>query len=164
MRNSCPLSFWKENSREHPEIFKVAMETCSCPSGSVDSERLFSTAGTRLRPENAEDQIFLSKNLPFFEYDYQIKKDNACLFSMFFVQQTCLFPNALQCVFVCFQFSVQIKTVISVEVARASYLFFLYKKLKYKARRHKMVDQFGHIQYQSEHQMKVFWVIAIFKF
>ena len=76
-RELCPLSYWKENSREHPEVFQIACETCSCPSGSVDSERLFSTAGnvisvrrTRLLPANAQDQIFLSKNLVFFQYDY----------------------------------------------------------------------------------------------
>ena len=72
-----PFIFWQKNSAEFPEVYSIALTTFSCPSGSVDSERLFSLAGdvinvkrTNLLPENAEDQIFLSKNLPFFEFDY----------------------------------------------------------------------------------------------
>ena len=72
-----PLIFWQKNSTEFPEVYSIALTTFSYPSGSVDSERLFSLAGdvinvkrTNLLPENAEDQIFLSKNLPFFEFDY----------------------------------------------------------------------------------------------
>ena len=72
-----PYAFWRQNSHEYPEVFLVAKATFSCPSGSVDSERLFSVAGdiinvrrTKLTPINAEDQIFLAKNLPYFEYSY----------------------------------------------------------------------------------------------
>ena len=57
-----------------PEIAEIGRKTMSCPSGSVESERLFSisTAGSvfnvkrpNITPVNAEDQIFLSKNLKF---------------------------------------------------------------------------------------------------
>ena len=70
-QNADPFIYWQQNENKHPEVFLIAKAAFSCPSGSVDSERLFSTAGnvinvrrTRLNPENAEDQIFLAKNLP----------------------------------------------------------------------------------------------------
>ena len=76
-QSSDPFAFWRENAVEYPEVFSVAKSTFSCPSGSVDSERLFSVAGdvinvrrTSLTPINAEDQIFLSQNLPYFKFDY----------------------------------------------------------------------------------------------
>ena len=76
-QDSDPFIYWQQNTSRHPEVSSIAKITFSCPSGSVDSERLFSTAGnvinarrTRLNPENAEDQIFLAKNLPFFNFDY----------------------------------------------------------------------------------------------
>ena len=76
-QSSDPFAFWRENAGEYPEVFSVAKSTFSCPSGSVDSERLFSVAGdvinvrrTSLTPINAEDQIFLSQNLPYFKFDY----------------------------------------------------------------------------------------------
>ena len=74
-QNADPFIYWQQNENKHPEVFLIAKAAFSCPSGSVDSERLFSTAGnvinvrrTRLNPENAEDQIFLAKNLPFFQF------------------------------------------------------------------------------------------------
>ena len=76
-QSSDPFDFWRQNSHEYPEVFVIATSTFTCPSGSVDSERLFSVAGdvirhrrTSLSPENAEDQIFLAKNLPYFDYKY----------------------------------------------------------------------------------------------
>ena len=76
-QNSDPLSYWQANSLTHPEIHAISQATLTCPSGSVDSERLFSTAGnvinerrTRLTPDNAEDMIFLAKNLEYFNFDY----------------------------------------------------------------------------------------------
>ena len=47
------------------------------PPGSVDVERLFSTAGdilrderNRLKPENAAMMLFLRENLPLINFDY----------------------------------------------------------------------------------------------
>ena len=72
-----PFEYWRNHKSEHPEVFQLAKESFSCPPGSVESERLFSTAGnviserrTRLNPENAEDQIFLAKNLVHYKFDY----------------------------------------------------------------------------------------------
>ena len=77
LQSSDPLAFWHQNAHEYPEVYVVAKDTFTCPSGSVDSERLFSISGdilnarrTRLLPMNAEAQIFLAKNLPYFDYDY----------------------------------------------------------------------------------------------
>ena len=72
-----PFEYWKSHHLEFREVAVIAEETMSCPSGSVDSERLFSTAGNvvnprrvNLTPVNAEDQIFLSKNLIFLNFDW----------------------------------------------------------------------------------------------
>lgn len=72
-----PFNYWKTGSQAHPDIYSIAKEVMSCPSGSVESERLFSVAGellnvkrTSMSANSFEDQLFLAKNLPFFEYDY----------------------------------------------------------------------------------------------
>lgn len=72
-----PFTYWKIGSQVHPDVYLIAKEVMSCPSGSVESERLFSVAGelinvkrTSLSAANFEDQMFLAKNLPFFKYDY----------------------------------------------------------------------------------------------
>ena len=76
-QHADPFNFWRENESAYPAVSMIAKATFSCPSGSVDSERLFSTAGNiitskrgSLKPENAEDQIFLAKNLRFFDFKY----------------------------------------------------------------------------------------------
>ena len=76
-QTSDPFKYWRENAAVHPDIYAIAKECMSCPSGSVESERLFSVAGdifnvkrTMLTGINFEDMVFLSKNLPFLSFDY----------------------------------------------------------------------------------------------
>ena len=66
-----PLAFWKANKDRFPALTQAARVFLSAPCTSVDSERLFSTAGhildekrNRLTPKNAEMLIFIKANLP----------------------------------------------------------------------------------------------------
>jgi len=66
-----PLAFWKANKDRFPALAQAARVFLAAPCTSVDSERLFSTAGcildekrNRLTPKNAEMLIFIKTNLP----------------------------------------------------------------------------------------------------
>lgn len=70
--NEQPLDFWKANERRFPALAQAARSYLCSPCTSVDSERLFSTAGlvmdekrSRLTAKNAEMLIFSKANLPF---------------------------------------------------------------------------------------------------
>ena len=67
-----PRDFWKANKGRFPALAQVARSYLCAPCTSVDSERLFSTAGlildekrNRLTAKNAEMLIFTKVNLPF---------------------------------------------------------------------------------------------------
>lgn len=67
-----PLAFWKTNKSRFPALAQAARSYLCAPCTSVDSERLFSTAGliidekrNRLTAKNAEMLIFTKVNLPF---------------------------------------------------------------------------------------------------
>lgn len=67
-----PLAFWKTNTSRFPALAQAARSYLCAPCTSVDSERLFSTAGliidekrNRLTAKNAEMLIFTKVNLPF---------------------------------------------------------------------------------------------------
>ena len=67
-----PLDFWKTNKDRFPALAQAARSYLCAPCTSVDSERLFSTAGliidekrNRLTAKNAEMLIFTKTNLPF---------------------------------------------------------------------------------------------------
>ena len=70
--NEQPLDFWKANEGRFPALAQAARSYLCSPCTSVDSERLFSTAGlimdekrSRLTAKNAEMLIFSKANLPF---------------------------------------------------------------------------------------------------
>lgn len=70
--NKQPLDFWKANEGRFPALAQAARSYLCSPCTSVDSERLFSTAGlimdekrSRLTAKNAEMLIFSKANLPF---------------------------------------------------------------------------------------------------
>ena len=66
-----PLDYWKANEARFPALAQAARAYLCAPCTSVDSERLFSTAGliidekrNRLTAKNAEMLIFCKENLP----------------------------------------------------------------------------------------------------
>ncbi|KAB5526077.1 hypothetical protein PHYPO_G00147550 [Pangasianodon hypophthalmus] len=66
-----PLVFWQNNKSRFPALAQAARTYLCAPCTSVDSERLFSTAGNiidekrnKLSAKNAEMLIFIKKNLP----------------------------------------------------------------------------------------------------
>ena len=70
--NKQPLDFWKANEGRFPALAQAARSYLCSPCTSIDSERLFSTAGlimdekrSRLTAKNAEMLIFSKANLPF---------------------------------------------------------------------------------------------------
>jgi len=76
-RTEDPLLWWKINENRLPLLAAVARTYLATPPSSVQSERIFSSAGdvynehrTRLAPENAERLIFLKFNLPLLKYSY----------------------------------------------------------------------------------------------
>ncbi len=69
--NEQSLDFWKANEGHFPALAQAARSYLCSPCTSVDSERLFSTAGlimdekrSRLTAKNAEMLIFSKTNLP----------------------------------------------------------------------------------------------------
>jgi len=76
-RDMDPLQWWKDNKTIFPIMAKVARKYLAPPPSSVDSERLFSTAGdiisdcrNRLPPEKAEQLIFLKINMKLLNFCY----------------------------------------------------------------------------------------------
>ena len=64
------LSWWKEHSKEFPNLSRVARSILCIPASSAPSERDFSTAGfviqerrTQLDPETVDDILFMHSNL-----------------------------------------------------------------------------------------------------
>ena len=69
-----PFQWWKINQFKFPQISKHALKYLCVPGTSVESERVFSTAGdivtasrSRLAPENVDRLVFLQKNLKLKE-------------------------------------------------------------------------------------------------
>jgi len=66
---SCPLDFYRSNQNIFPGLSKLAELVFCTTASSVPSECVFSACGqlinkrrTRLRPELAEDLLFLNRN------------------------------------------------------------------------------------------------------
>lgn len=76
--NENPLEWWLSNSWRFPLVSGLARKFLAAPATSVDSERLFSSAGgiitdkrSKLLPERAEQLIFLKVNMPLLNFKYQ---------------------------------------------------------------------------------------------
>lgn len=76
-RNDDPLRWWQANSMRLPALGNLSRKFLSAPPSSVDSERVFSTAGnvvedkrSRLTVDNVEKLVFLNKNLSLVDYEY----------------------------------------------------------------------------------------------
>jgi len=76
-RTSCVRTWWRENESRFPGLARVARRYLGAPSTSVDSERLFSSAGnvftvqrSRLAADRAEMIIMVKRNLRALDYDY----------------------------------------------------------------------------------------------
>lgn len=76
-RHEDPLKYWLANKKRFPALSHLARKYLSAPPSSVDSERIFSTAGnvcvdnrSRLSSDNLEKLVFLNKNLPLVNYEY----------------------------------------------------------------------------------------------
>lgn len=71
-----PALYWKQTF-QFPNLKKLALKYLSLKPASVDSERVFSTAGliqsdrrNRLKPEMLQMLCFLNKNLKEINYEY----------------------------------------------------------------------------------------------
>ena len=71
-----PLAWWSANEHLYADVAAVARRFLSAPPTSVDSERLFSSAGNiytdkrnGLLPEKADKLLFLKHNLPLVGLD-----------------------------------------------------------------------------------------------
>ena len=71
------MTFWRKNSERFNHVVKLVKKYHSATPGSVEAERLFSTAGyivnkkrTSLSDENLERLLFLHHNLPLYNYEY----------------------------------------------------------------------------------------------
>ncbi|XP_035984217.1 zinc finger BED domain-containing protein 4-like [Fundulus heteroclitus] len=80
-RSGQPLVFWRDNKSRFPALAQAAQDYLCAPCTSVDSERLFSTAGNivdekrnKLSAKNAEMLIFLKKNLPLMLNKYALRE------------------------------------------------------------------------------------------
>jgi len=76
-RTSCPRAWRRENESRFLALAGVARRYLGTPCTSVESERLFSSAGhvftdqrNRLAAERAEMIIFAKHNLPAINFDY----------------------------------------------------------------------------------------------
>jgi len=76
-RAQDPLLWWKVNEHRLPVLALLARVYMSAPPSSVQSERIFSSAGdvynehrTRLAADNAERLIFLKFNVPLLDHNY----------------------------------------------------------------------------------------------
>ncbi|XP_036340972.1 uncharacterized protein LOC118750359 [Rhagoletis pomonella] len=65
-----PLLYWKANAKPKDVLAQLARKDLCIPSSSVESERVFSTAGlivndrrSSLKPETVDMLVFLHKNL-----------------------------------------------------------------------------------------------------
>jgi hypothetical protein len=68
-RTDDPIKWWKQNIGNFQPLKNLVLKFLSCPPSSVESERLFSAAGSvctetrnRLLPENADMLFFIMKN------------------------------------------------------------------------------------------------------
>jgi len=69
-RTDNPISWWKKHHSKFPNLKNLVLKYLSAPPSSVNSERLFSSAGNvyvdnrnKLLPDNAKMLIFIIKNL-----------------------------------------------------------------------------------------------------
>jgi hypothetical protein len=76
LKTDC-LSFWRKNKERFPYLVKIVKRYLSSPVGSVESERLFSTASyvvnkhrTLLSVENLQRLLMLHHNVSLYNFDY----------------------------------------------------------------------------------------------
>ena len=67
--NTNVLTWWKENQKHYPHLFKIARSYLHIPATSVPSERIFSLAGyivcdrrSKILSKNVNKAIFLKAN------------------------------------------------------------------------------------------------------
>lgn len=75
--SSSPYEFWKMNREVFDGLDVLASKYLSAPLGSIESERLFSSASQTVTPlrnslleETLEKLLFLHHNLKIVNYDY----------------------------------------------------------------------------------------------
>lgn len=75
--NTEPSVWWKNNAVEYKFLLPLIKKYHSAPPGSVESERLFSSARfilndlrTSLAPESLEKLLFLHHNIPLYNFNY----------------------------------------------------------------------------------------------
>ena len=71
------LKWRNQHSGDFPNLVKIVRTYLCCPSSSVPSEQLFSSAGliydekrTSLLADKAEKLLFLKSNLPLLKFNY----------------------------------------------------------------------------------------------
>jgi hypothetical protein len=75
--NDDPFKWWEMNAKQFNYLVPLMKQYHSAPPGSVESERLFSTASfilndlrTSLTPENLSKLLLLHHNIPLYQYNY----------------------------------------------------------------------------------------------